>query len=159
MWSFPQHFTFTITYFLHNNLDIGVVTKVRLCQYLPFFVNFQAKRTKKVGITGKYGTRYGASLRKMVKKMEITQHSKYSCSFCGKVSVSVWPMFAVCSRLGRILGCHEEKLRWHLVVQKVQACCGRRCLGVLYDSCCFRAISCQASAGGQGTVNKLYRVI
>lgn len=32
-----------------------------------------AKRTKKVGITGKYGTRYGASLRKMVKKMEITQ--------------------------------------------------------------------------------------
>jgi len=26
------------------------------------------KRTKKVGITGKYGTRYGASLRKQVKK-------------------------------------------------------------------------------------------
>ena len=46
---------------------------------------FQAKRTKKVHITGKYGTRYGASLRKDVKKMEITQHSKYTCSFCGKV--------------------------------------------------------------------------
>ena len=45
----------------------------------------QAKRTKKVGITGKYGTRYGASLRKTVKKMEITQHSKYYCHFCGKV--------------------------------------------------------------------------
>jgi hypothetical protein len=29
------------------------------------------KRTKKVGITGKYGTRYGASLRKQVKKMEV----------------------------------------------------------------------------------------
>ena len=27
-----------------------------------------AKRTRKVGITGKYGTRYGASLRKVVKK-------------------------------------------------------------------------------------------
>lgn len=27
--------------------------------------------TKKVGITGKYGTRYGASLRKQVKKMEV----------------------------------------------------------------------------------------
>lgn len=49
-------------------------------------VYWQAKRTKKVGIVGKYGTRYGASLRKMVKKMEITQHSKYTCSFCGKVS-------------------------------------------------------------------------
>lgn len=35
-----------------------------------------AKRTKKVGVTGKYGTRYGASLRKQVKKMEITQHAK-----------------------------------------------------------------------------------
>merc|ERR1711882_13733 len=42
------------------------------------------KRTKKVGITGKYGTRYGASLRKTVKKMEISQHSKYTCTFCGK---------------------------------------------------------------------------
>lgn len=29
------------------------------------------KRTKKVGVTGKYGTRYGASLRKQVKKMEV----------------------------------------------------------------------------------------
>ncbi|KAK2591223.1 60S ribosomal protein L43 [Conoideocrella luteorostrata] len=45
------------------------------------------KRTKKVGVTGKYGTRYGASLRKQVKKMEITQHAKYTCTFCGKVNV------------------------------------------------------------------------
>ncbi|KAH0621270.1 hypothetical protein JD844_022375 [Phrynosoma platyrhinos] len=44
----------------------------------------KAKRTKKVGIVGKYGTRYGASLRKMVKKIEISQHAKYTCSFCGK---------------------------------------------------------------------------
>ncbi|CAN9149802.1 unnamed protein product [Alternaria alternata] len=45
------------------------------------------KRTKKVGITGKYGTRYGASLRKQVKKMEITQHARYVCQFCGKNAV------------------------------------------------------------------------
>ncbi|KAG2354952.1 ribosomal L37ae protein family-domain-containing protein [Suillus spraguei] len=44
------------------------------------------KRTRKVGVTGKYGTRYGASLRKQVKKMEITQHARYTCTFCGKVS-------------------------------------------------------------------------
>ncbi|XP_037069150.1 60S ribosomal protein L37a-like [Pollicipes pollicipes] len=54
-----------------------------------------AKRTKKVGITGKYGTRYGASLRKKVKKIEISQHAKYVCSFCGKESmkrtvVGIW---------------------------------------------------------------------
>ena len=41
------------------------------------------KRTKKVGICGKYGTRYGASIRKNIKKMEISQHSKYTCVFCG----------------------------------------------------------------------------
>eukprot|EP00240_Pyramimonas_obovata_P018804 CAMPEP_0118921732 /NCGR_PEP_ID=MMETSP1169-20130426/915_1 /TAXON_ID=36882 /ORGANISM="Pyramimonas obovata, Strain CCMP722" /LENGTH=67 /DNA_ID=CAMNT_0006862505 /DNA_START=86 /DNA_END=285 /DNA_ORIENTATION=+ len=45
------------------------------------------KRTKKAGIVGKYGTRYGASLRKIVKKMEVSQHSKYFCEFCGKFSV------------------------------------------------------------------------
>jgi large subunit ribosomal protein L37Ae len=29
-----------------------------------------------VGIVGKYGTRFGASLRKIVKKIEISQHAK-----------------------------------------------------------------------------------
>jgi large subunit ribosomal protein L37Ae len=44
----------------------------------------QVKRTKKVGIVGKYGTRYGASVRKLMKKIETVQHSKYHCAFCGK---------------------------------------------------------------------------
>jgi large subunit ribosomal protein L37Ae len=30
------------------------------------------KKTKKVGITGKYGTRYGSALRKIIKKFEIS---------------------------------------------------------------------------------------
>lgn len=51
----------------------------------PAFHCLQSKRTKKVGIVGKYGTRYGASLRKQIKKIEVSQHSKYFCSFCGKV--------------------------------------------------------------------------
>ena len=45
------------------------------------------KRTRKVGISGKYGTRYGSTLRKLVKKIEISQHSTYRCVFCGKDSV------------------------------------------------------------------------
>ncbi|KAI8803494.1 ribosomal protein L37ae [Cladochytrium replicatum] len=54
-----------------------------------------AKRTKKAGVVGKYGTRYGASLRKQVKKMEVSQHAKYTCTFCGKdsvkrTSVGIW---------------------------------------------------------------------
>jgi large subunit ribosomal protein L37Ae len=47
----------------------------------------QAKHTKKQGIVGKYGTRYGASLRKIAKKIEITQHATYNCHFCGKDAV------------------------------------------------------------------------
>lgn len=46
-----------------------------------------AKRTRKVGICGKYGTRYGATLRKVVKKFEISQHATYVSPFCGKNSV------------------------------------------------------------------------
>ena len=48
-----------------------------------------AKRTKKVGIVGKYGTRYGAAQRKTIKKFEITQRAKYTCAFCGKVTLSL----------------------------------------------------------------------
>jgi large subunit ribosomal protein L37Ae len=29
------------------------------------------RRTKKAGVTGKFGTRYGAKLRKQVKKIEV----------------------------------------------------------------------------------------
>lgn len=47
------------------------------------------------GIVGKYGTRYGASLRKVVKKQEVSQHSKFLCDFCGKytmrrTAVGIW---------------------------------------------------------------------
>jgi large subunit ribosomal protein L37Ae len=45
------------------------------------------RRTAKVGITGKYGTRYGQKLRKQVKAFEILQRTKYVCIFCGKNSV------------------------------------------------------------------------
>ncbi|CAD5206240.1 unnamed protein product [Bursaphelenchus okinawaensis] len=63
-----------------------------------------AKRTKKVGIVGKYGTRYGASLRKTVKKMEVSQHSRYTCSFCGKEAmkrtcVGIWK----CSKCNKVV--------------------------------------------------------
>eukprot|EP01040_Poterioochromonas_malhamensis_P018501 gene18501-21619_t len=47
----------------------------------------QGKHTVKVGICGKYGTRYGATLRKVIKKMEVSQHAKYGCTFCGKNAV------------------------------------------------------------------------
>ncbi|CAG8434347.1 14014_t:CDS:2 [Funneliformis mosseae] len=59
----------------------------RFLSFQLFASILMAKRTKKVGVVGKYGTRYGASLRKQIKKMEITQHAKYTCNFCGKDTV------------------------------------------------------------------------
>merc|ERR1712188_309144 len=54
---------------------------------IKFDIYIMAKRTRKVGICGKYGTRYGATLRKVVKKFEISQHATYVSPFCGKNSV------------------------------------------------------------------------
>nr|GMD79741.1 60S ribosomal protein L37a-1 [Ipomoea batatas] len=53
-------------------------------------------------------TRYGASLRKQIKKMEVSQHSKYFCEFCGKDSDVILAMSAVCS---------EEKGRRNMGLQ------------------------------------------
>ncbi|RVD92006.1 60S ribosomal L37A [Tubulinosema ratisbonensis] len=46
-----------------------------------------SRRTKKVGIVGKYGVRYGSSLRKRIKTIEVSQHSTYECKACGKTAV------------------------------------------------------------------------
>eukprot|EP01018_Ginkgo_biloba_P021547 Gb_26113 [translate_table: standard] len=58
---------------------------VKPSQWAVLFL--ETKRTKKAGIVGKYGTRYGASLRKQIKKMEVSQHAKSFCEFCGKFAV------------------------------------------------------------------------
>ena len=53
------------------------------------------KHTTKAGIVGRYGTGYGATNRKVLKKMEVTQHARYMCSFCGKncvrrIATGIW---------------------------------------------------------------------
>lgn len=85
-----------------------------------------AKRTKKVGITGKYGTRYGSSLRKIVKKMEVSQHKKYQSPFCGATSLKRTGNFTTRERILSPFSCRCLDLRPN------QQEDGRWCLGTPY---------------------------
>jgi large subunit ribosomal protein L37Ae len=54
-----------------------------------------SRRTKKVGSSGRYGTRYGLSVKKQMKVVEANKSSKYTCPRCSKknvkrVSAGVW---------------------------------------------------------------------
>ena len=67
-----------------------------------------AKRTKKVGIVGKYGTRYGGAIRKIVKKFELQQHARYVCPSCGKVFNSI-----------NSIDCSQKSLMRNLEMQRM----------------------------------------
>ena len=52
-------------------------------------------RTKKVGSTGRFGTRYGATIRKRVKKIEQDSKRFHNCPSCDslkvkRVSIGIW---------------------------------------------------------------------
>ncbi|MEM0043245.1 MAG: 50S ribosomal protein L37ae [Sulfolobales archaeon] len=44
-------------------------------------------RKKVVGIAGRFGARYGSSLRKRWKAVMERRYSEYRCPYCGKISV------------------------------------------------------------------------
>jgi len=50
--------------------------------------------TKKVGSTGRFGARYGKTVRERLAKLEEKQRAKQYCPYCGKqikrVSKGVW---------------------------------------------------------------------
>ena len=53
------------------------------------------RRTKKVGITGRFGARYGSTIRKRVKKVEDRMKQLHKCPECQtkavrRVSVGIW---------------------------------------------------------------------
>ncbi len=52
-------------------------------------------RTKKVGITGRFGPRYGLKIRKQVKAIEEVEKSLHKCPKCGaravrRVHTGIW---------------------------------------------------------------------
>jgi len=59
-------------------------------------------RTKVVGIAGRYGARYGATLRKKVKEVLEKRYAPHTCPFCGhkgrvtRISTGIW----MCKKCG-----------------------------------------------------------
>ncbi len=94
-----------------------------------------AKCTKKMGIVDKYGTHYGALLRKMVKKIEISQHAKYSCSFCGKTKT-------------------EEEGCWYLTLWVLRGDSGWRRLDIQHNFHCHSQVQNQETEAVEDTVTK-----
>ncbi|MGA1872309.1 MAG: 50S ribosomal protein L37Ae [Thermoplasmatota archaeon] len=46
-----------------------------------------SRRTKKVGSSGKYGPRYGLSVKKQIRALDASKRSKYVCPRCTKKNV------------------------------------------------------------------------
>ena len=46
-----------------------------------------SQRTKKVGSTGRFGPRYGVSVRRRIGTVEKKQRQKHECPSCSKINV------------------------------------------------------------------------
>ncbi len=63
-----------------------------------------ARRTKVVGIAGRFGPRYGATLRKRWKEVMEKRYADHQCPFCGargyvkRISVGLW----TCRKCGSV---------------------------------------------------------
>ncbi|MEM4717238.1 MAG: 50S ribosomal protein L37ae [Desulfurococcaceae archaeon] len=59
-------------------------------------------KTKIVGIAGRYGARYGATLRKKVRDLLVKRYSPHMCPFCAhrgrvvRISTGIW----ICKKCG-----------------------------------------------------------
>lgn len=83
--------------------------------------------------------RYGASLRKQIKKMEITQHARYTCTFCGKVcpNAPTPPLFEHRADMPLLLIGHcEANSCWYLGMQVLPQDHCWWCLDSINDCCC-----------------------
>ena len=54
-----------------------------------------SRRTKKVGSSGKFGPRYGLSVKKQIRSIDMNKKSRYACPRCSKnnvkrVSSGIW---------------------------------------------------------------------
>ncbi len=57
--------------------------------------SIMSRRTKKVGSSGKFGPRYGLSVKKQIRSLDTSKTKKYACPRCCKenvkrVSAGIW---------------------------------------------------------------------
>jgi len=69
-------------------------------------------KTKKVGLTGRYGPRYGTSIKKKVLKVERSKNAKKKCPNClkdgmSRLSSGVW----MCKKCGTKVAGKAYKLK------------------------------------------------
>lgn len=62
-----------------------------------------SRGTRKLGSSGKYGAKYGSTLRKRMKPIEESQHRKYLCEACGKLNVK-----RVCVGIWKCKSCNQK---------------------------------------------------
>jgi large subunit ribosomal protein L37Ae len=81
-----------------------------------------AKRTKKVGSTGRYKARYGVRARTRIREVELQQRKKHLCPSCGKnavkrISTGIWR----CKKCGTTFagGAYTPKTAQGLDVEKI----------------------------------------
>ena len=81
-----------------------------------------AKRTKKVGPAGRFSSRYGVKIRKLVKNIESVQRAKHICPSCGHRAVKreaagIWR----CRKCGSVFagGAYVPRTDTSLNIEKV----------------------------------------
>ncbi len=81
-----------------------------------------AKRTKKVGPAGRFSSRYGVKIRKLVKNIESVQRAKHICPSCGHRAVKrdaagIWR----CRKCGTVFagGAYVPRTDTSLNIEKV----------------------------------------
>jgi large subunit ribosomal protein L37Ae len=71
------------------------ICKIIVNIYYIVWSNEMTRRTKKVGVSGKFGARYGVKIRRRVNALEIRQKKDHACPRCQynavkRVSTGIW---------------------------------------------------------------------
>lgn len=79
-------------------------------------------KTKKVGVTGRFGARYGRKIKLQVQEIEKISKAKHACPYCGYKKVSrIYAGLWQCSKCGSKFtgGAYTPSVKIELPVEKI----------------------------------------